>query len=69
MPGHPLGTIRSGNITSLQQSQLVEEALCRNRAEIAAVIVEPVAGNMGVVPPAKGFLQKLRKLTREHGRY
>ena len=29
--------------------------------------MEPVAGNMGTVPPAKGFLQRLRKLTREHG--
>ncbi len=45
----------------------VEHALDVNRAEIAAVIVEPVAGNMGTVPPAKGFLQRLRKLTREHG--
>jgi len=35
--------------------------------EIAAVIVEPVAGNMGVVPPAPGFLQGLRHLTQRHG--
>ncbi|HMD33892.1 MAG TPA: glutamate-1-semialdehyde 2,1-aminomutase [Vicinamibacterales bacterium] len=33
-----------------------------NRSEIAAVIVEPIAGNMGVVPPAPGFLQGLREL-------
>ncbi len=45
----------------------VRQALDQHRAEIAAIIVEPVAGNMGTVPPAKGFLQKLRKLTREHG--
>jgi glutamate-1-semialdehyde 2,1-aminomutase len=44
-----------------------ERALFGNRAEIAAVIVEPVAGNMGTVPPAKGFLQRLRKVTREDG--
>lgn len=36
-------------------------------ADIAAVIVEPVAGNMGVVPPVPGFLDGLRTLTREHG--
>jgi glutamate-1-semialdehyde 2,1-aminomutase len=36
-------------------------------AEIAAVIVEPVAGNMGVVPPAPGFLEGLREVTRAHG--
>jgi len=34
---------------------------------IAAVIVEPVAGNMGVVPPADGFLESLRQLTNENG--
>ncbi len=45
----------------------VERALDANRAEVAAVIIEPVAGNMGTVPPAKGFLQRVRKLTREHG--
>jgi glutamate-1-semialdehyde 2,1-aminomutase len=47
--------------------ETVTEALARNRSEVAAVIVEPIAGNMGTVPPVKGFLQKLRKLTREHG--
>ena len=36
-------------------------------SEIAAVIVEPVAANMGVVPPAKGFLEELRRLTRDYG--
>jgi glutamate-1-semialdehyde 2,1-aminomutase len=35
--------------------------------EIAAIIVEPVAGNMGVVPPMEGFLQGLREITREYG--
>ena len=35
--------------------------------EIAAVIVEPVAGNMGLVPPVSGFLQGLRELTSAHG--
>jgi glutamate-1-semialdehyde 2,1-aminomutase len=45
----------------------VQRSLEHFRSEVAAVIVEPVAGNMGTVPPAKGFLQKLRKLTREHG--
>lgn len=35
--------------------------------QIAAMIVEPVAGNMGVVPPAAGYLQGIRKLTSKHG--
>ena len=36
-------------------------------AEVAVVLVEPVAANMGVVPPEPGFLEGLRELTREHG--
>jgi glutamate-1-semialdehyde 2,1-aminomutase len=44
------------------------EALFRNRGEqIAAVLVEPVPGNMGVVPPVSGFLQGLRAVTRRYG--
>src|SRR6266568_9217733 len=35
--------------------------------EIAAVILEPLAANMGVVPPAPGYLEALRSLTRRHG--
>ena len=35
--------------------------------DIAAVIVEPVAGNMGVVPPIAGFLEGLREITKKHG--
>ena len=35
--------------------------------DVAGIIVEPVAGNMGVVPPADGFLEGLRRLTQEHG--
>jgi glutamate-1-semialdehyde 2,1-aminomutase len=45
----------------------VRELFRRRGGEIAAVIVEPVAGNMGVVPPAPGFLEALRELTSEHG--
>ncbi|WP_435924408.1 glutamate-1-semialdehyde 2,1-aminomutase [Paenibacillus sp. DYY-L-2] len=44
-----------------------ELAFQRFGAEIAGVIVEPVAGNMGVVPPQPGFLEGLRRLTTEHG--
>ena len=47
--------------------EIVRDMLIKHRSEVAAVIVEPVAGNMGTVPPAKGFLQSLKKLTREHG--
>lgn len=40
----------------------VEELLCKSENQTAAVIVEPVGANMGVVPPAEGFLEGLRKL-------
>jgi glutamate-1-semialdehyde 2,1-aminomutase len=45
----------------------VRDLFARRGDRIAAVIVEPVAGNMGVVPPAPGFLQGLRAVTHEHG--
>jgi len=45
----------------------VEEAFAGFPEGIAAIIVEPVAGNMGVVPPAPGFLESLRSITEKHG--
>jgi len=45
----------------------VEAAFRKNGDGIAAVIVEPVAGNMGCVPPEPGFLEGLREVTRRHG--
>ncbi len=45
----------------------VESVFATRGHEIAAVLVEPVAGNMGVVPPVPGFLEGLRSLTRQHG--
>ena len=45
----------------------VRSLFATNRDEIAAVIVEPVAGNMGVIEPAPGFLEGLRELTSEDG--
>ena len=45
----------------------VESHFDSHPEEIACVIVEPVAGNMGVVPPQPGFLEGLRELTERHG--
>jgi glutamate-1-semialdehyde 2,1-aminomutase len=45
----------------------VEEAFRRRGGDIAAVIVEPVVGNMGCVPPRPGFLQSLRDITARYG--
>ncbi len=47
--------------------EAVSRALEARRGEVAAVLVEPVAGNMGVVPPAPGFLAGLRELCTRHG--
>ena len=47
--------------------QAVEEAFASRPGQIAAVIVEPVAGNMGCVPPLPGFLQALREVTARDG--
>jgi glutamate-1-semialdehyde 2,1-aminomutase len=45
----------------------VEKFFAANPSGIAAVITEPVAGNMGVIPPAPGFLEALRKVTQDNG--
>src|SRR5271157_3276166 len=45
----------------------VEQIFAQHKDKIAAVIVEPVAANMGVVLPRDGFLQGLREITRKHG--
>ncbi|MBZ5500081.1 MAG: glutamate-1-semialdehyde 2,1-aminomutase [Acidobacteriia bacterium] len=66
-PGVPLEASALTISLPYNDVEMVQRALERHRSEVAAVIVEPVAGNMGTVPPAKGFLQRLRKLTREHG--
>jgi glutamate-1-semialdehyde 2,1-aminomutase len=45
----------------------VEEAVAKHGSDLAAIIVEPVAGNMGVVPPGPGFLESLRKTCDDNG--
>ncbi|MGZ4775361.1 MAG: glutamate-1-semialdehyde 2,1-aminomutase, partial [Oryzihumus sp.] len=45
----------------------LEAAFAEHGAEIAAVITEAAAGNMGVVPPLPGFTEAMRRVTREHG--
>lgn len=45
----------------------IKEAFEQYGSDIAGVIIEPVSGNMGVVPPQEGFLSFLREITREHG--
>src|SRR5579863_5015561 len=54
-------TIPYNDVTALEQ------AFDMHPRQLAAVIVEPVAGNMGCVPPRPGFLERLRALTAKHG--
>jgi glutamate-1-semialdehyde 2,1-aminomutase len=48
-------------------AQAVRDAFARHGDAMAALIVEPVAANVGVVPPAPGFLEQLREITAAHG--
>jgi len=66
-PGVPRGATQDTLIAPFNDLEAVAALFEQFPRDIAAVIVEPVAGNMGVVPPAQGFLQGLRELTREHG--
>lgn len=66
-PGVTQGTAKDTLTAKYNNLESVEILFENNKNEIAAVIVEPVAGNMGVVPPEKDFLKGLRELTQEHG--
>jgi glutamate-1-semialdehyde 2,1-aminomutase len=62
-PGVPAGAVADTLVAPYNDLAAVERLFVANAGKIAAVIVEPVAGNMGVVPPVEGFLQGLRELT------
>lgn len=66
-PGVTKGTAKDTLAAKYNDIQSVKELFKQNKNQIAAVIIEPVAGNMGVVKPQKGFLEALRALTKKHG--
>jgi glutamate-1-semialdehyde 2,1-aminomutase len=66
-PGVPRGAAQDTLVAPYNDLAAVEALFLANTGQIAAVIVEPVAGNMGVVPPVEGFLPGLRDLTQQHG--
>jgi glutamate-1-semialdehyde 2,1-aminomutase len=65
--GVPEAIAQDTLIAPYNDLQAVESLFSENRGDIAAVIVEPVAGNMGVIPPEPGFLEGMRKMTRAEG--
>jgi len=65
-PGVPADFTRHTLTAPYNDIPAVTRLISTHARELACVIVEPVAGNMGVVPPADGFLPALRQLTREH---
>ena len=65
--GVPAGYAASTLTAVYNDTRSVQRLMEQNREEVAAVVVEPVAANMGVVPPKPGFLEFLRRITQENG--
>ncbi len=65
-PGVPAGATADTLVAPFNDLEAVEELFILYRDQIAAIIVEPLAGNMGVVEPQPGFLEGLRKITADH---
>lgn len=66
-PGVPKATVQDTLVAEFNDLNSVEVLFEEYPQEIAAVIIEPVAGNMGVIPPEEGFLEGLRQMTEEQG--
>ena len=66
-PGVTKGTAKDTLLAAYNDIDNVKALFEANKNEIAAIIIEPVAGNMGCIPPAKGFLQVLKSICSENG--
>ena len=66
-PGVTQGTAKDTLLAEYNNLDQVREIFEANKEEIATVILEPVAGNMGCIPPAEGFLEGLKDLCEAHG--
>jgi glutamate-1-semialdehyde 2,1-aminomutase len=66
-PGVPAHCTQDTLILRFNDAEGLDHAFAKHGQEIAGVIVEPVAGNMGLVPPCAPFLLALRELTEKHG--
>ena len=65
-PGVPKGFSDTTIALPFNNSEAVEQAFKNHGQKIAAIIVEPVCGNMGCIPPVPGFLEALRTITAKH---
>jgi glutamate-1-semialdehyde 2,1-aminomutase len=65
-PGVPAALAKNTITVPFNNAPALEQVF-EEHADIAAVIIEPVVGNMGCVPPLPGYLEDVRKLTRDHG--
>jgi len=66
-PGVPKSFVEKTLSLPYNDTEKVEAAMKARGEEIACIIIEPIAGNMGLVPPAEGFLERLRELTYDSG--
>jgi len=66
-PGVPAAVTADTLVAPYNNLEAVEQFFKQFASDIAAVIVEPIAGNMGLVLPQHGFLERLRSLTRQYG--
>ncbi|QHI36768.1 Glutamate-1-semialdehyde 2,1-aminomutase [Kordia antarctica] len=65
-PGVTEGTAKDTLLARFNDLENVKEIILQNEGEIACLIIEPVAGNMGCIPPVEGFLEGLRALCDAH---
>ncbi|MCP3980184.1 MAG: glutamate-1-semialdehyde 2,1-aminomutase [bacterium] len=66
-PGVPDELAGLTHVVPFNDADAIERVLSAREGRVAAVILEPIAGNMGVVPPAAGYLDAVREITRAHG--
>ena len=66
-PGIPESVTSNTIVLPFNDIEAVKETFSSHANQIAAVIVEPVAGNMGCIPPAPGYLETLREITEQDG--
>jgi glutamate-1-semialdehyde 2,1-aminomutase len=66
-PGVTEGTAKDTLTAPFNDLEAVKQLVAANKGEVAALIIEPVAGNMGCVLPAEGYLEGLRELCTEEG--